>query len=197
MSLNSAVQTGISGLAANSTALSTISNDIANVNTVGYKGNDVSFQSIVAGATGAGLSAGGVTAVDQQLVTQQGTTIQTSSATDLAIAGQGLFVTSTTPTAAAQAAQVLFTRAGSFTPDGSGYPKNTAGYYLQGVLADANGNIPTSGLNIGILQPINVTNVGGAVSPTTVAGLTGTLNGEQPISAAALAAAAAAPGAYD
>jgi flagellar hook protein FlgE len=198
MSLNSSVQSAISGLTANSTALSSISNDIANVNTVGYKGNDVTFQSIVAGASGAGFSAGGVTAVDQQLVTQKGTTIQTSSSTDLAIAGQGLFVTSTTPTAAAQAAQVLFTRAGSFTPDANGYLKNTAGYYLQGVLADSNGVIPTSGLNVGILQPINVTNVGGAVSPTTVAGLTGTLNGEQTVSAAALAVGPpAGAGAYD
>jgi flagellar hook protein FlgE len=200
MSLNSAVQAGVSGLTANSTALSSISNDIANANTIGYKGGDVSFESVIASAGGAaGFNSGGVTASNQQLITQQGTAIQTSSATDLAIAGAGLFVVSTTPTAAAKAAQVLYTRAGSFTPDASGFLKNSAGLYLQGVLADSTGNIPTSGLNIGILQPINVTNVGGAVSPTTVAGLTGTLNAEQPISAQATAAAAAPPtaGAYN
>jgi flagellar hook protein FlgE len=185
MSLNSALQAGVAGLTANSAALSAIGNDIANVNTVGYKGNDVNFQSIVASSSNGGVAAGGVTATDQQLVTQLGTTIQTQSSTDLSISGQGMFVTTTSPTSAATASQVLYTRAGSFTPDANGFLKNSAGLYLQGVLADSTGAIPTSGLNIGILQPINVTNVGGAVSPTTVAGLTGTLNSEQPISAQA------------
>jgi flagellar hook protein FlgE len=188
MSLNSALQAGVSGLTANSTALSAISNDIANVDTVGYKGNNVNFESIVASSATGGVPAGGVNATNQQLVTQLGTTIQTSSSTDLAISGQGLFVTTTTPSAAATAAQVQYTRAGSFTPDASGFLKNTAGLYLQGVLADSTGAIPTSGLNIGILQPINVSNVGGAVSPTTVAGLSGTLNADQPESAQATAA---------
>ena len=185
MSLNSAVQAGVSGLTANSAALSSISNDISNADTVGYKGSDINFQSLVAASSGSsGITAGGVTVSSQQLVTQQGTTIQTSSPTDLAISGQGLFVVSTTPTAAATASQVQYTRAGSFTPDANGFLKNSAGLYLQGVLADSTGAIPTSGLNVGILQPINVTNVGGAVSPTTVAGLTGTLNADQPVSAA-------------
>src|SRR5581483_11446850 len=139
MSLNSAVQTGVSGLTANSTALSSISNDISNANTIGYKGSNVNFESLVSSGTGAGFVNGGVNAVNQQVITQQGTPIQTSSSTDLAITGQGLFVTSTTPTAAAVSSQVLFTRAGSFTPDANGYLKNSAGLYLQGVLADANG----------------------------------------------------------
>src|ERR1700733_5202980 len=121
MSLNSALQAGVSGLTANSTALSAISNDIANVDTVGYKGSDVNFESIVAASTGGGVSAGGVTATNQQLITQLGSSIQTSSSTDLLISGQGLFVTSTTPTAAATASQVLYTRAGSFTPDANGF----------------------------------------------------------------------------
>jgi flagellar hook protein FlgE len=198
MSLNSALQAGVSGLQANSTALSAISTDIANADTVGYKGNDVTFQSIVASSNGTGFSAGGVSATSQQMVTQLGTTIQTSSSTDLAISGQGLFVTSTTPTPAATS-NVLYSRSGSFTPDANGYLKNTAGLYLEGVLADSNGNIPTSGLNVGSLQPINVTNVGGAVSPTTVAGLTGTLNADQPITAQAAAAGTtpAGAGAYN
>jgi len=195
MSLNSALQAGVSGLTANSTALSSISNDIANVDTVGYKGSEVNFQSIVAATTAGGVAAGGVTATSQQLITQTGTTIQTSSSTDLSISGQGLFVTTTTPTDAATASQVLYTRAGSFTPDANGYLMNSAGLYLQGVLADSTGAIPTSGLNVGILQPINVTNVGGAVSPTTVAGLTGTLNSDQPVSAQAAAAGTSPVGA--
>ena len=196
MSLNGALQSGVSGLLANSAALSAISNNIANTNTVGFKTGGVDFQSIVASAGAANAASGGVTATSQQLVTQQGTTMQTASPTDLYISGQGLFVTSTTPTPAATS-QVLYTRSGSFTPDANGFLKNSAGLYLEGVLADSQGNIPTSGLNISGLQPINVTNVGGAVSPTTVASLTGTLNATQPISAAAAAVPAATAGAYD
>ena len=62
MSLNSAMLAGVSGLQANSAALAAISNDIANVNTVGYKGTDVDFESLVTAASDSGsYSAGGVT----------------------------------------------------------------------------------------------------------------------------------------
>ena len=54
MSLNSAMQTGVSGLAANSQALSTVSNNIANVNTVGYKQSETEFETLV---TGTGIDA--------------------------------------------------------------------------------------------------------------------------------------------
>jgi len=195
MSLNSALQAGVSGLSANSVALSAISNDIANVDTVGYKGSEINFQSIVASNSLGGASSGGVTATVQQLVTAPSTTIATSSATDLAINGQGMFVTTTTATGAGTAQQVLYTRAGSFTPDANGFLKNPAGLYLQGVPADSQGQIPNSGLNLGILQPINVTNIGGGVSATTVAGLTGTLNSSQAITPQATAAGATPVGA--
>src|SRR6202046_4487812 len=98
MSLNSAMTAGTSGLQAESSALAAISNDIANVNTVGYKGTDVDFESLVTASAGAAYAAGGVTTATQQLVSQQGSTTQTSSPTDLAITGQGLFVVSTQPT---------------------------------------------------------------------------------------------------
>ncbi len=52
MSLNSAMQSGVAGLVANSVALSTISNNIANVNTVGYKQSATEFESLVTNAGG-------------------------------------------------------------------------------------------------------------------------------------------------
>ena len=85
--------------------MAAISNDIANVNTVGYKGANVSFESLVTSLSSSGApSAGGTSTATQQLVSQQGSTTQTSSSTDLAITGQGLFVTSTQPTAVGGAA---------------------------------------------------------------------------------------------
>ena len=62
MSLNSAMLAGVSGLAANSAALAAISQNIANVNTVGYKRSQGEFQTLVNSQTrtGGSYSAGGV-----------------------------------------------------------------------------------------------------------------------------------------
>src|ERR1700744_4108593 len=109
MSINSAMGAGVAGLLANSSALAAISDDIANVNTVGYKRNGVDFETLVAASTGSStFSAGGGTPGNQQYVTEQGSTTQTSSPTDLAITGSGLFVTNTQPTAIGASGQVEF-----------------------------------------------------------------------------------------
>ena len=200
MSLNSAMLAGVSGLQANSSALAAISNDIANVNTVGYKETKVDFESLVNGSTDtSSYSAGGVVTNNKQLVAQTGSISQTSSPTDMAINGQGMFVTNSQPSTPGATGQVTFTRAGSFTPDSSGFLKNTAGLYLMGWPADSQGNISTSGTNLSDLQPINVDTVAGSVSATTAASINANLDAAQPISAAATAAAAAPPaaGAYD
>jgi flagellar hook protein FlgE len=148
---------GVAGLQSNSTALAAISQNIANVNTVGYKTDAVDFQSLVTnGASTGTYSAGGVSTVNQQYVSQQGSATQTSSPTDLAIAGQGMFVTSATSAGLTPNSQVLFTRAGSFTPDNQGYLVNSSGLYLMGWPADSSGAISTS-TSLNSLQPINIT----------------------------------------
>jgi flagellar hook protein FlgE len=200
MSLNSAMLAGVSGLQANSSALAAISNDIANVNTVGYKETQVDFESLVNGSTDtSSYSAGGVITVNQQLVAQTGSITQTSSPTDLAINGQGMFVTNSSATTPGVNGQVMFTRAGSFTPDASGFLKNTAGLYLMGWPSNSQGVISTSGTNLSDLQPINVDAVAGSVSATTATSIDANLDASQPVSAAATAAAASPPtaGAYD
>jgi flagellar hook protein FlgE len=195
MSLNSAMLAGASGLQAEASALAAVSNDIANVNTVGYKGTDIDFESLVTSEnTGGDYSAGSVSTVAQQLISQQGSTTQTSSPTDLAITGQGMFVVSTQPTGITGSAQAEFTRAGSFTPDSSGYLKNTAGLYLLGWPADADGQINTSSTSLSSLQPINVSSIAGAVAPTTDTSVTANIDASQPISAASTAAGLAPPG---
>jgi flagellar hook protein FlgE len=200
MSLNSAMQAGVDGLVANSSALSTISNNIANVNTVGYKQSETDFESLVTSTNGAvSDTAGGVTATNQQLVTQVGQTIQTSSGLDLAISGQGFFVTSTAGADISPTNAALFTRAGSFSPNSAGYLQNSAGLVLQGWLADSSGNITPNSSSLSSLQPINVSNVGGAVEPTTTVSVTSNLDSGQAVSAAATAATAtpAGAGAYN
>ncbi|HXQ13150.1 MAG TPA: flagellar hook-basal body complex protein [Caulobacteraceae bacterium] len=197
MSLNSAMQTGVSGLGANSAALSTVSNNIANVNTVGYKQSETEFETLV---TGTGIDAagnsGGVLALNRQLVDQQGQLTQTSSPLDLAISGQGFFVTTTQATNVTPTDPRLFTRAGSFTVNNQGYLVNSAGLVLQGWPADPNGVITPNPSSLTSLQSINVSQVGGAVSPTTTIGVNANVDAAQAESAAAIAAGTASPGAY-
>ncbi|HUO12687.1 MAG TPA: flagellar hook-basal body complex protein, partial [Caulobacteraceae bacterium] len=196
MSLNSAMEAGVAGLSANSAALSTISNNIANVNTIGYKQGDTEFESLVTDG-GSADSSGGVMASVQNLVTQQGQAVQTSSPTDLSIEGQGFFVTTSQATNVSSTDPRSFTRAGSFTVNSQGYLVNSAGLVLQGWPADAAGTITPNPSDLSSLQSINVSQVGGAVSPTTTVSVNANLDSGQTVSAAAAAVPTAGAGAYN
>ena len=196
MSINSALLAGVAGLSANTSALSAISDNIANVNTVGYKRAGVAFEALVTAANGvSGYSAGGVTSTNSQFVNQQGTTTQTTSPTDLSIAGNGMFVTSEKPIDPASVGQVLFTRAGSFSPDANGFLKNSAGLYLQGWPADSQGNILSNGSSLSSLKPVNVQTISGSVAATTAASVNANANAAQVAGPEATAAALVPPGA--
>jgi flagellar hook protein FlgE len=198
MSINSAMLAGVTGLTANATALASTSDNIANVNTIGYKRNQTNFADLVT-QTGAGsgdYAAGGVEAQTTQYVTQQGLLQSTSSPTDLAISGQGFFVTTSSVTNLTATDPRLFTRAGSFTVDNQGYLENSSGLYLQGWLADSNGNIATDPSNISLLKPINVSTVGGAAGATTSAQVNANLDSGQTISQASTDHGTAATDAY-
>ncbi|PZO04661.1 MAG: transposase [Alphaproteobacteria bacterium] len=200
MSLNSALWAGVSGLSANAAALASISQNIANVNTVGYKRTTSEFQTVINGqAAGTGYSAGGVIANTRHYTSQGGQLQRTTSSTDLGIAGQGFFVVTEKPENLTPIDARLFTRAGAFTPDDFGFLKNTAGLYLQGWPVDSEGNIATDPSDINRLQSINIGSVGGAAEATTRAQLNANLQSSQAISAEATAAAATPPGAdaYD
>lgn len=185
MSINSALLAGVSGLTANSSALAAISDNIANLNTTAYKTNQVDFSTMVTSQAVTGqYSAGGVTGINQQLVSTQGLIQGTSSPTDLAISGDGFFVTSSSPTTTASE----FTRAGSFTPDANGFLVNSAGLYLQGWPVQANGTFDTDPSNLSALQPINVKNLGAAVEPTANIGASANLDQTTVVNTTALAA---------
>ena len=165
MSINSAMLAGVSGLVANSSALAAISDNIANVNTTAYKRNQVNFSDIVTSQAVAGrYSAGGVQGITRQYVSQQGLIQSATSSTDLAIAGDGFFVTSTKGAGITASDPRLFTRAGSFSVDSNGYLKNDAGLYLQGWPVLANGTFDINPSDLNKLGPINVKNLGAAVA---------------------------------
>jgi flagellar hook protein FlgE len=197
MSINSALLTGVSGLVANSSALTSISANIANVNTVGYKRVQTDFQDVITASTlSVGKGSGGVSAVTRNLLSEQGDIQQTQSKTDLAISGSGFFVVTDKAEDIAQTDARSFTRAGSFTPNSAGYLQNSAGLYLQGWLADANGDIITDPSDLSKLQSINVASFGGTADATTKVTLNANLNAGQAVSAA-VAAMPAGTGAYN
>ena len=183
MSINSAMLAGVSGLVANSSALAAISDNIANVNTTAYKRNQVNFSNMVTSQAVSGrYSAGGVQGVTKQYVAQQGLIQSATSSTDLAIAGDGFFVTSTKGAGVTAADPRLFTRSGAFGVDSSGYLVNGSGLYLQGWPVLANGSFDINPSDLNKLSPINVKNLGAAVAATTDIDLSANVNNAQPVS---------------
>ena len=200
MSINSALLAGVSGLTANSAALAAISQNIANVNTVGYKRTTSEFSTVVnSQSQGSGYSAGGVQGSARHFTSQNGQLQRTTSTTDLGIAGQGFFVVTEKPENLEVTDARLFTRAGAFRVDNLGYLKNTAGLYLQGWPVDANGDIATDPSDLSRLRTINVGSVGGTAEATTRVQMNANLKSSQAISTEATDAAAVPPGptAYD
>ena len=162
MSLYGAMMTGVAGLDAFSNSLSVSAANISNVNTVGYKTATTNFSTLLASASSASdPGTAGVMSSAAQNVIQQGLLQTTTSATDLAISGNGFFVVDQAPSAAGAKE---YTRAGNFTTDAGGYLKNGAGLYLLGWKLDANGNVPSDRND---MTSINVNSLTGKAEATT------------------------------
>ena len=170
MSLYGALFTGVSSLTANSRALGVTSNNIANVNTVGYKSGEAGFSTLLAGNSLVdGFASGGVQTEVEQLISQQGLLQASSSGTDLAINGNGFFAVTQDANTAPNTGELLFTRAGAFTQDSDGFLRNAAGNYLQGWELDpTTGAIPA---NLNTLTLINVNALSGTAEATTSIGM--------------------------
>lgn len=136
------------GLAAQSQKLGAISDNIANINTVGYKRAEVQFSTRVSSSISSSLlTPGGVDARPRQVVDGQGVLQGTNFTTDLAIQGGGFFLTSAESQSGANTADALtLTRAGSFRIDENGDLKNSAGLFLQGWPVNRDGQIARDGL---------------------------------------------------
>ncbi|GAB6853263.1 flagellar hook-basal body complex protein [Asaia astilbis] len=179
MSVFNALTTAVSGINAQSTAFTNLSNNIANSQTVGYKANTTSFQNFVAGSligsTASADISDSVSAVTVQHVDQQGTPTSSSSSLSAAISGNGMFVVSkatgvgNTGTTQFQDRD-YFTRNGEFSQNNLGYLVNTSGYYLNGYMVD-----PSTGQLGTTLSAINVSNVTYRQPQTSTISLTATV----------------------
>jgi len=171
--------TGVSGLNANSNALSVIGNNIANLNTVGFKSSRSVFADLIAsslGGVGGTLQTGlGVALNGVQGNFTQGSLSTSSSGLDLAIDGNGFFLLRDASGAS------FYSRAGQFHLDAQSRIVDPSGFLLQGYQVNANGLITAS--------------IGGVTLPSTTAppNLTSTvdiganLNSQSPTSVFSLA----------
>ena len=122
----SALWTGIAGLSSSQTALDNESNNIANVNTVGYKASRVSFADLMyQDSIGKGSS---VTSAEKQYT--QGSLNLTGSSYDVALNGDGFFVVSNTDTSGTS--ELYYTRAGNFRMGDDGTLQDSSGNDVQG-----------------------------------------------------------------
>lgn len=168
MSINSALLAGVSGLIANSASLAAISDNIANTNTTAYKRSQINFANVVTSQVVKGrYSAGGVEAVTRNFIANQGLIQSASSATDLAIAGNGFFVVTDKGANLTNQDPRYFTRSGSFSVDSDGYLVNDSGYYLQGWPSDEQGNIVTDPSDLTQMNSINIKDLGAQVLQTS------------------------------
>jgi flagellar hook protein FlgE len=150
---------GVSGLRGFQTSIDVVGNNIANVNTIGFKAGQVVFQDLLSQTIqGAGLPAegGGTNPAQVGLGMRlagtttsfsQGGLQNTGRPTDMSIQGDGFFVVR-------RGGENFFTRAGSFTLDGNGRLSTPQGTLVQGWTADAQGAI-NSNLDVDdIIMPV-------------------------------------------
>lgn len=183
MSILGAMFSGVSGLSAQSQAMSAIANNIANVNTVGFKSTKAAFSTLVgqAGTASRGFNAGGVQAQPIALNNSQGLLQQSTSSTDIAISGNGFFVVNTTSDD--NTGEFLFTRAGQFQPDENGNLRNSAGHFLRGWPIDENGDIPTNRTVLDVTETVNVNSITGSATATDAISLQANLQSTQDVNA--------------
>jgi flagellar hook protein FlgE len=171
MTISSSLNAGVSGLSANASRLATISDNIANSATYGYKRAQTDFQSMVmTGDSNGAYVAGGVRATNMRMVDMQGPLINTTNATDLAIDGRGfLAVTDVTalndPTSSYPISLVT---TGSFRPDANGVLRTETGQVMMGwpaALLDGNNTFARD--TLASLVPVEVGSNQYVANPTT------------------------------
>ncbi len=142
---------GISGLSANSTAMTVIGDNIANVNTTAFKSDKFSFANVLSQSMGTSTTDGIGRGVQFNGVSpswSQGSIENTSNATDMAINGKGFFMVED------NSGSPFYTRAGEFTFDREGYLVNPDGLFVQGYAVSA---VAADGaITLGAIENINV-----------------------------------------
>lgn len=172
MSISTSLNAGVAGLAANSTKLATIADNIANSGTYGYKRSEADFNSMVINsARSAGTySAGGVRASTSRTISESGPLVSTEKALDIAISGRGMLpvvpyeslgnTMGDTP--------LMMTTTASFETDDEGVLRTQSGLVLLGWAANADGSIPLAPRDtMGSLVPVVVNPNQTSADPTT------------------------------
>lgn len=171
MTISSSLNASVAGLASNATRLATISDNIANSSTYGYKRVVADFHSMVIDSGKGKYAAGGVRVTSQRLIDERGPLVATSNSTDLAVRGRGMLpVTESTAVALGDYGDLPFrmTSTGSFRTDADGFLTTPSGLVLMGWPAGPDGTIPNYPRDsIGGLQPIQVNAGQFNADPTT------------------------------
>ncbi len=178
MSISSSMNAGVSGLNANANKLATISDNIANSQTFGYKRADTDFASIAISENVRSYTAGGVTSTALREVDGKGAFVGTSNSTDIAVSGRGLLPV--TNIASVQANEtnlpLMLTSTGSFQSDKNGVLRTPGGLVLLGWPADLNGNIAEPPRDTAVaLRPVVVNRAAVAAEPTSLITLSANL----------------------
>ena len=180
----------VSGMLADSNWLSSISQNVANANTTGYKNSETEFETLVDQAANGTSYGGGVMTSMRSLNSLQGAVVSSTTPTSLAVQGAGFFVVSDAGGA------VYLTRNGSFVPDASGNLVNSAGYYLMGANAQS-GSTTFAANSLDGLQKVNVVSAGQIAAATTSGSLTANLpSTATPVAAANLPSTNSATSTY-
>lgn len=144
MTITSSLNAGVSGLNANANKLATISDNIANSSTYGYKRVQADFYSVVVHSdTGSKYSAGGVRSTSMRLIDERGPLVGTGNSTDLAVDGRG-FMAVTTIDAVTRGLgnlPISLSTTGSFKADADGILRNQTGQVLMGWPANPDGSL--------------------------------------------------------
>ena len=167
MGLFDSMTTAVSGLQAQSYAMQNISGNIANSQTIAYKGINTSFEDLIPDDLPSKQIAGGVLASSRATNTIQGGIQSAQIGTDMAINGDGFFVVQkavgfqgSTPIFSGVN---LYTRRGDFEKNAQGYMVNGAGYFLVGLPIDPTTGNPTGNVPV----PLQFQNNFLPASPTT------------------------------
>ena len=134
MGISSAMNAGVMGLNVNSSKLATISDNIANSETKGYKRANIEFNSLVLTERPTAYDAGGVRASTTREIDDQGALLSTRSGTDLAISGRGFLPVTDIADVNRDAKELplKLLRTGSFRPDQNGVLQTGSGLALLG-----------------------------------------------------------------
>lgn len=170
MTISSSLNAGVAGLNANASRLATISDNIANSATHGYKRVSTDFHSLVINSGSGTYSAGGVRITTSRLIDEAGALGTTNNPTDLAVRGRG-FLPVTSETALISATgdfPLMLTTTGSFRTDENGVLRTPGGQVLLGWPANPDGSIPTYPRDTSAgLQPVQIQANQFATEPTT------------------------------